>query len=59
MKRNAPVRRDEGAVCRCGGDKSASSTTHAQIQYLAARLGLSIHRAALIAPIAFGVIGNA
>lgn len=58
MNRNAPSREAEGAVCLCGGDKSASSTTQAQIQYLAARLGLSIHRAALIAPIAFGVIGN-
>ncbi|WP_269078867.1 hypothetical protein [Sphingobium ummariense] len=39
-------------------DIGAYSTAAARIQYLAARHGLSVHRAALLAPMAFGVAGH-
>ncbi|KFL47148.1 hypothetical protein IL54_2571 [Sphingobium sp. ba1] len=58
MNKNAPTREGEGVDCLFGGDKGAHTTRFSQIQYLAARHGLSIHRAALIAPIAFGATGH-
>ena len=45
----------EGTVCLLGRDTDAHRTSSRQVQYLAARHGLSFHRAMLIAPIAFGV----
>ncbi|EQB32259.1 hypothetical protein M529_10680 [Sphingobium ummariense RL-3] len=57
-KRNAPARKGEGAVCLLADDIGAYSTAAARIQYLAARHGLSVHRAALLAPMAFGVAGH-
>lgn len=55
-KRNAPAHKSEGADCLllAGSDTGAYSTAQARIQYLAARYGLTFHRAALLAPIAFG-----
>lgn len=58
-KQNAPGRKAEGALNHCGGDESAYSTAQARVQYLAGRLSLPIHRAALIAPMAFGVVDHA
>ena len=59
--RNAPAHKSEGADCLllAGLDTGAYSTAHTRIQYLAARHGLTFHRAALLAPIAFGVTANA
>lgn len=56
--RNAPARKGEGAAVS-GKSSNAYSTAHARIQYLAARHGLSFHHAALIAPLAFGVVDHA
>jgi hypothetical protein len=55
--RNAPARKGEGAAVS-GKSSNAHSTAQAQVQYLAGRHGLSFHRAALLAPIAFGVLAN-
>ena len=53
MKQNAPGHKAEGVVCQLGGYTDAHSTTRFQLQHLAA-LGIPFHRAALIAPLAFG-----
>lgn len=58
-KSNAPAREGEGATCLLGGDTGAHSAAQARIQYLAGRLSLPLHRAALIAPMAFGVVDHA
>ena len=58
-KRNAPARKGEGAVCLLGRDTGAYSMADARLQYLAGRLNLSFTYAAIIAPLAFGEMGNA
>lgn len=55
-KRNAPASKGEGVICQLPGDNSTHTTSQAQIQYLAVRLALPVHRAALLAPLAFGVV---
>lgn len=57
-KQNAPGRKAEGAMCLLADDTGAYSTAQARVQYLAGRLALPIHRAALIAPMAFGVMDH-
>lgn len=52
-KQNAPTRKGEGVECRLARDIDVDSTALARRQYLAARLGLSSLRCALIASIAF------
>ena len=52
-KRNAPGPETEGVVCLLGGDIDVFSTAAVRLQHLT-RLGFPIHRAALIAPMAFG-----
>lgn len=59
-KQNAAAPAKGGsAVCHLIPDNGAYSTAEARIQYLAGRLALPIHRAALIAPMAFGVVDHA
>ena len=58
-KQNAAAPAKGGsAVCLLADDTGAYSTAHARIQYLAGRLAIPVHRAALLAPMAFGVTGN-
>lgn len=56
--RNAPTGEGERVECQPGSDIDVHSSIPFQIQYLATRLSLPIHRAALLAPIAFGVMAN-
>jgi len=49
----APTR-GRGAVCQLNPDTSAYTTTEARIQHLGARFGISLNRAAILAPFAFG-----
>lgn len=57
-KSNAPAHKGEGATCLLGRDTGVYSTAQARIKYLADRLALPIHRAAMIAPMAFGVVDH-
>lgn len=53
-KRNAPGRaKTEGAECLLHADFDVHNTSANRIQFLV-RAGLSLHRARLVAPMAFG-----
>ena len=58
-KSNAPARKGEGAACQIGVDTSAHSMIEAARHLYLERFGLPAHRAALIAPFAFGEAGHA
>lgn len=59
-KRNAPARKGEGVECLLGrNDTPTHSTDTFRLQFLAQRMGMARHRAALIAPLAFGEVGHA
>lgn len=51
--RNAPGREAQGVECQSLTNTDAHSIRMARIQYLG-RFGISSHRAAVIAPLAFG-----
>lgn len=53
QNQNAPAREGEGVVCLLAGDIDVFSTTTVRLQHLT-RIGFPAHRAALIAPMAFG-----
>lgn len=59
QKRNAPARKGEGVMCLLGRDTDAYSTDAVRLQYLGARFGVPVHRAALIAGLAFGEAAHA